>query len=107
VHIDIRLLYPNLKPVSIEVKWAHKWRLADLEEALSDQLIGQYLKAVNSTHGVYLLVNADSEETWSKRGMRKRLDFMGLIDHLSLIGREIEMTRPGVARLEIIGIDLT
>jgi hypothetical protein len=53
------------------------------------------------------MVNADSDETWAKQGMRKRLDFNGVFDYLSLIAREIERTRRGVAQLEVIGIDLT
>lgn len=104
---DIRLLCAGINPTSIEIKWAHKWRLVELEEALSDQLVGQYLKAADSSHGVLLIVNAEPGKTWSKRGMKARFDFSELTDHLSNLARQIEQTTPGVSRLEVVGIDCT
>ena len=84
---DIRLLHQDLPPVSIEVKWAHKWKLGDLEDGLENQLFRQYLKAADSTHGIYLLVNAKSGQTWSVGSTS--LDFYGLIDHLRALARKI------------------
>ena len=102
---DIRLQYKDLPPVSIEVKWAHKWALGDLEEGLESQLVGQYLKAADSTHGIYLLANARPEKTW--KFQTKRLDFNELVQHMKRRARKIESEKEGVERLEIIGIDLT
>ena len=102
---DIRLLHLDLPPVSIEVKWAHKWTVTDLEDGLKNQLVGQYLRAVDSTHGIYLLVNAKSGRTWKL--MAKKLDFNGLLQHLQILAKKIEREREGVDRLEVIGIDLT
>ena len=102
---DIRLLHPHLSPVSIEIKWAHKWTVTDLEDGLKNQLVGQYLRAVDSTHGIYLLVNAKSGRTWKL--MAKKLDFNGLLQHLQILAKKIEREREGVDRLEVIGIDLT
>ncbi len=102
---DIRLLHLNLQPVSIEIKWAHKWSIAELEEALVDQLVGLYLKAVDSTHGIYLLVNARYGRTWKFKD--KRLDFNGLVRHMKRLAKKIESEKEGVERLEVVGMDLT
>ena len=102
---DIRLVHLNLQPVSIEIKWAHKWSIAELEEALVDQLVGLYLKAVDSTHGIYLLVNARSGRTWKFKD--KRLDFNGLVQHIKALALKIESEKEGVERLEVVGMDLT
>lgn len=104
---DIRLLFGGIDSTTIEIKWAHKWRLVELEKALTDQLVGQYLKAANSAHGVLLVVNADSGKSWSKRGMKKPLNFVDLIEHLSRIALQIESATPGVARLAVVGIDVS
>ena len=76
-----------------------------MEKGLLDQLVGQYLKAVDSTHGIYLLVNAKPGRTWRLDG--HTLDFSGLLQHLQELAKEIECEKEGVDRLEAIGIDLT
>ena len=98
---DIRLLHLNLPPVSIEVKWAHKWSINKMEGSLLNQLVGQYLKAADSTHGVFLVVNAKPDLNG------KRSSFDNVIEHLSSKAKEIESMHPSVARLEVVGIDLT
>ena len=104
---NIRLQYKDLPAVSIEVKWAHKKErtVANLENGLVDQLVGQYLKAVDSTHGIYLLANARPEKTWKFQA--KRLDFNELVQHMKRLARKIESEKEGVERLEIIGIEFT
>ncbi|MEG3619800.1 hypothetical protein V5T82_15145 [Magnetovibrio sp. PR-2] len=104
---DIRLLFADINSTTIEIKWAHKWRLVELEEALTDQLVSQYLKAEDSGHGILLVVNAENGKTWSKRGMKQNFSFDALLNHLSVMAHEIERTTPGVSRLEIIGIDVS
>ena len=101
---DIRLLHLNLPPISIEVKWAHKWSINKMEGSLLNQLVGQYLKAAGSTHGVFLLVNAKQDRTW--RIEKENLNFKDLLDHLRNKARKLESNEAGVARLEVIGIDL-
>ncbi len=104
---DIRLQYKDLPPVSIEVKWAHKKErtVANLENGLVDQLVGQYLKAVDSTHGIYFLANTRPEKTWKFQA--KRLNFNELVQHIKALARKIETEKEGVERLEVVGIDLT
>jgi len=79
--------------------------VANLENGLVDQLVEQYLKAVDSTHGIYLLANARPEKTWKFQA--KRLDFNELVQHMKRLARKIESEKEGMERLEIIGIDLT
>ena len=102
---DIRLLRLNLPPVSIEIKWAHKWSLTKLESALRVQLVEKYLRAVDSTHGVFLLVNAKPGRTWKLES--RKLDFKALLNHLDAIAHELESQEAGVERLEVVGIDFT
>jgi hypothetical protein len=52
---DLRVENPKTAPVSVEVKWADKWTLAELLERLENQLVGQYLRANNSRYGIYVL----------------------------------------------------
>ncbi len=102
---DLRLLYLDLPPVSIEIKWAHKWSISDLEDGLKTQLVGQYLKAVDSTHGIYLLANAKPVKIWHNGS--NKLDFKGLINHLKALTKEMKAKLEGVERLEVIGIDFS
>ncbi len=102
---DLRLLYLDLPPVSIEIKWAHKWSCRELESSLKEQLVSQYLRDPNTTHGIYLLVNAKPGKTWICN--KKRKNFKDLTGHLKQLAREIEQERECVNRLEVIGINLT
>ena len=52
---DIRLENPRTDAVSIEIKWAQNCSFNELVEALEVQLLGQYLRAHNSRHGVLVL----------------------------------------------------
>lgn len=104
---DIRLVHKDLGPTSIEIKWAHKWRLLELEKALVKQLVGQYLKASESCYGIFLVANAEADHTWSKRGPNRKMDFSELITHLNALAKKLEADTIGVTRVEVVGIDLT
>src|SRR5206468_6203555 len=53
---DIRCLNPSCRgPVTTEVKIAERWSRAELEAAITDQLVGTYMRANNSTHGGLLV----------------------------------------------------
>ena len=45
--------------VSVEIKDTKSWLLKDLEDALRDQLCGQYLRDKSHRHGILLLVHRE------------------------------------------------
>jgi hypothetical protein len=100
---DIRMHIPGLQPVTIEIKWAHSCSYSELETALVDQLIGQYMKVNSSRHGVLVIGNL-VKHTWRpKPGIQ--LDFAGLITALKAkAGTELPQ-RNNIDGLEIVGID--
>ncbi|MGE4296466.1 MAG: hypothetical protein AB7E47_00435 [Desulfovibrionaceae bacterium] len=101
---DIRLVHEGTSPVSIEMKWAHKWSLSKLEVALANQLVGQYLKADGSSYGIFLLVNAKEGEHW---GGKREHTFQTLIEHLQSKADAILASNPEVQGLVVFGIDVT
>ena len=44
----------------IEVKIAENWTVEELEEALTDQLCGQYLRSADARHGILLITHLKS-----------------------------------------------
>lgn len=100
---DIRLHIPGLQPVTIEIKWAHSWSYSELETALVDQLIGQYMKANSSRHGVFVIGNI-AKHTWRPEpGIQ--LDFAGLLTRLKTkAGTELTQ-RNNIDGIEVVGID--
>jgi hypothetical protein len=106
---DIRIECPGMGPISIEVKWAHRdWTLTDLEKGLTDQLVGQYLRAPNSNYGIYVLGYFCSQKRyWEERSTGKKLNFADLISHLQNIAKSIVNERTDVGGVEVYGIDFS
>jgi hypothetical protein len=102
---DIRLENPRTDPISTEIKWAQRWSFNELVEALEVQLLGQYLRAHNSRHGVLVLGMIDGGQRGWDPPTRGRLNFPELIAFLQARAAELERTHPEVKRLSVIGID--
>jgi hypothetical protein len=47
--------------VAVEIKVPESWTVEQLEDALSDQLCGRYLRARDARHGILLLVHQKSK----------------------------------------------
>lgn len=76
---DLRIENPQIPAaVSIEVKWADNWSLADLLERLQNQLVGQYLRAHNASHGIYVLGNIGNKQYWIDPKDQRHLNFSKL-----------------------------
>ena len=103
---DVRVENPKTGPVSIEVKWAENWSLADLLERLENQLISEYLRAHNSRHGIYFLAidGRDGDRQWKTKD-GKLVPFREVERILRERAREIVATRIDVESLEICTID--
>jgi hypothetical protein len=62
---DLRIHAPALDaPISIELKIADNWSYSQLLERLRNQLVGQYLRDIRSTFGIFLLVWRGEQRHW-------------------------------------------
>jgi hypothetical protein len=105
---DIRIENPVTGPVSIELKWAHRWNLVDLEEGITKQLVGQYLRAPDSNYGIYVLGYFSSQKQyWKEISSGKKLTFADLISHLQDIAKSIVMKRRDLDGIQVYGIDFS
>ncbi len=93
--------------VPVELKIADKWSGPELFTKLEKQLCGDYMRDVNSTNGIYLLVRRSEKNTWQHPDSNSRLPFEKLIAELQCSARAIIASNPGISNIEIIGIDLT
>lgn len=50
--------------INIECKIADSWTLNQLISALTDQLVGKYLKHQNNRYGILLLADMQGNKTW-------------------------------------------
>lgn len=104
---DIRLVHASVDgPVTVEVKRADKWSFTELEQALSDQLIGQYMRPANSQHGVLFVANLQSGRRWEPSG-GDLLEFRDLVSALDTTARQLPARLENVQGLRVVGLDLT
>lgn len=106
---DLRFEAPGVDgAVSVEVKVAtfEHWSYTELERCLRHQLVGQYLRAANAKHGVFLLFRANKVRRWSP-SIGSDLDWQLLLRRLNEVAEEILIARPNIERLEVLGIDVT
>ena len=104
---DIRFVRANIPGmVPVELKIADKWSGPKLFEKLKDQLCGDYLRDVDSTNGIYLLVHRGKKKKWQHPDSKNFLPLEELIVALQCYAREIIVAEPGISNIEVIGIDL-
>ncbi|MDD2583300.1 MAG: hypothetical protein PHR66_15035, partial [Desulfuromonadaceae bacterium] len=101
---DIRIDTAGLGPVTIEIKWAHDWSYNDLERALQEQLVGQYMKTNKSRHGILILATYEVKRQWQPPSGIK-INFGQLVDMLQSQARDILKNRLDIDGLEVVGID--
>jgi hypothetical protein len=105
---DIRLTSlrdPRAKS-PIEIKVAGSWSLQQLEDALTTQLRGRYLRDKDNRFGILLVVH----NTVRPKGWRKGkgyLHFADLICHLNTIAREMASADALAPQMIPVGIDLS
>jgi len=98
---DLRLDRIDIGSVVIEVKWADTCSLVDLENALQDQLVGRYMRAPTSRHGLLVLGYKGKDHWKSADG---DIDFMALLTHLKARATSLLGSRPELYGLNVIGI---
>ena len=108
---DIRLATVGSvdRKVVLELKIADNgWSLADLEDALRKQLVGQYLRHANCSGGCLLLTFHGREKNyWVHPDSKKRLAFRDVVGILREKARALEREHQDRIRVEVFGLDLT
>ncbi|WP_298371123.1 hypothetical protein [Azospirillum sp.] len=109
---DIRIRHPQAGVVSIEIKPLDTGRylIAELKDMLETQLAGQYMRAVDSRHGILLLcmIKKRKWEIEKPDGIVDRS--AGLPDLLRVLNdaaTALVTSRPDIDGLMVIGIDAT
>ena len=105
---DIRLLSvrSNTQAV-IEMKLANNgYTVPDLEKALVEQLVGQYMQHDNCRAGC-LLVTMNKTRHWDCPDTGARLDFEAVLGRLRTQASELQIRMNHEVRLAVVGIDLT
>ena len=92
--------------VSIELKMSKRWTLDKYEEALEQQLVGQYMRHRKATTGFLVVVLQEEGRTWSDPKTGKKLDFKALLALLREKALRLE-SKDRRRYLRVIGIDAT
>lgn len=106
---DIRLHNPVAGRVTIEVKPVdrpNRYPFSQLVGTLEEQLVGQYMRAWNSRHGVLVITMLENRH-WDPRDHGGRINFSELIDRLNERAKGIVASDDRVDGLYVIGIDFT
>lgn len=91
---------------SIELKMSMRWTLERYEEALEQQLVGQYMRHRKATTGFLIIVLQEEGRTWNDPKTGGKVDFKGLLAILSEKALRLE-SRDRRRYLRVIGIDAT
>jgi hypothetical protein len=102
---DLRIEHPNTAPASIEIKWAEKWTVTELLERLENQLVGQYMRAHNSRHGVYVLGTVEPRHSWKHPESGTNLSFEEIVEIVRTRADELQAARTDVDRVAVVSID--
>jgi hypothetical protein len=106
---DIRARSPATDAsVPIEIKVAEAWTLTQLEDALTKQLCGRYLRAREGKHGILLLVHQKPRARgWRNARTGKSLTFEQVVPHLRAIAERISGKSPDDPQPVVAAIDVS
>jgi hypothetical protein len=91
----------------LEIKVAESWTLKQLEEAITVQLAGRYLRERDQGHGVLILVHQKARpEGWEDEN-GKMLTFNEVVDRLRALAYRLGAGGAEAARVEISVIDVS
>ena len=91
----------------IEIKVAESWTLSELENALTVQLGGRYLRAQDAKHGVLLLVHQRGRPRGWASANGNRLKFEGVVEHLRKIGDEMAARAHDAPKATVAVLDVS
>lgn len=95
------------QPVPVEIKVADSWTYKQLVKALSDQLIGKYMRAHAASHGHLVLTYHGKQKTWGHPTSGARLDFRALVRALQEEANTMVAADGTLEKITVTGIDLT
>lgn len=105
---DLRIHNSNVDaPVAIELKMADNWSYRQLSDALSNQLVGQYLRDCRSCYGVFLLTWHGRKKRWRHPASGRMLVFDRMVASLLEETDTIVAQDRKVDGLALVGVDLT
>ena len=93
--------------VATEIKVAESWSLAELEDALTKQLCGQYLRAQDGREGILLLVNQKLRPKGWQLPDGTFIDFAQLVERLRVMAESIRGSSMNGPQPEICVIDVS
>jgi hypothetical protein len=105
---DIRLqAIASDAKLPVEIKVAESWTRKELEDALTGQLCGKYMRERGDTHGVLLLVHQEAPAKGWSDGSGNYLNFKELVAHLQRLADDIARSHQGAPQPEIATIDVS
>jgi hypothetical protein len=89
------------------MRWATDWTFNELKDALEIQLVSDYLKAHDASHGVLVLgrhsLRKKANKTWASPN--GPVDLGGLLNWLSAREKEIEATNFEFKRVSVLAVN--
>jgi hypothetical protein len=105
---DIRLqARATSASLPIEIKVAESWTLQELEDALTVQLGGRYLRAQDAHHGVLLVVHQKARPQGWRNAQGRLLTFPQVIAHLRRIADAAAAVAPDAPQARIGILDVS
>ncbi|MCP3722580.1 hypothetical protein M3I53_05435 [Paraburkholderia sp. CNPSo 3272] len=90
----------EIKPVDAK----RSYSAASLTTTIRDQLVGQYLRGFNSSHGILVIFRLD-KKTWDIPDVGKRQTFSALVRYLQDQANDIKASLPHVQQLVVFPFD--
>ncbi len=91
----------------IEIKVAESWSLRELEEALSVQLMGRYLRDAQNNWGILLLVHQDPRARGWEDGQAGFMSIQQVASHLRNVARELGAKDSNAPQMAVALVDVS
>lgn len=91
----------------VEIKVAESWTLKQLDEALSNQLCGKYMRERGDTHGILLVVHQEPRSEGWEDDTGRMLNFAQVVTHLQKMADGIAGTSHEAPWAAIAVIDVS
>lgn len=103
---DIRLLSRGSGDRAvIEIKVGDSWTVKQLEETITGQLLGLYMRHESCRAGC-LLVTYAGRKGFKRPGTNAPMTFSEVIDHLKAMAKNVEEANGGKYLITVVGLDL-
>ena len=102
---DVVLSTTKAGSATIEIKVGDRWSVTELEAAIEDQLVGQYMRHPDCQVG-HLLVTYAGRKRFKHPITKEPVEFSGVINHLQEVAAEIQNHQGGKIRLGVVGLDV-